>query len=110
MMYTTDLSPVEIPQLVLLTFDDAVNDLKKGLYKDLINVGRKDPNGCPIASIMYVSHKWTEYSQVRCKICMLKATRLPPTPALLCVTPETDTTRRKVPLDKRKTQNHLPQF
>ncbi|XP_063879419.1 uncharacterized protein LOC135110721 [Scylla paramamosain] len=49
--------------LVLLTFDDAVNDLKKGLYKDLINVGRKDPNGCPIASIMYVSHKWTEYSQ-----------------------------------------------
>ncbi|KAK8378760.1 hypothetical protein O3P69_009462 [Scylla paramamosain] len=51
--------------LVLLTFDDAVNDLKKSLYKDLINVGRKDPNGCPIASIMYVSHKWTDYSQVQ---------------------------------------------
>ncbi|XP_063859383.1 uncharacterized protein LOC135100273 isoform X21 [Scylla paramamosain] len=60
-----DLSPVEVPQLVLLTFDDAVNDLNKGLYNDLFNVGRKNPNGCPIASTMYVSHEWTDYSQVQ---------------------------------------------
>ena len=65
MMHTADLSPVEVPQLVLLTFDDAVNDLNKGLYNDLFNVGRKNPNGCPIASTMYVSHEWTDYSQVQ---------------------------------------------
>ncbi|MPC23205.1 hypothetical protein E2C01_016245 [Portunus trituberculatus] len=64
-MHTADLSPVEVPQLVLLTFDDAVNDLNKGLYNDLFNVGRKNPNGCPIASTMYVSHEWTDYSQVQ---------------------------------------------
>jgi len=58
-------APENIPQLVLLTFDDAVNDLNKGLYKDLFEVGRKNPNGCPIQSTMYVSHEWTDYSHVQ---------------------------------------------
>ena len=58
-------APENIPQLVLLTFDDAVNDLNKGLYRDLFEVDRKNPNGCPKASTMYVSHEWTDYSQVQ---------------------------------------------
>ncbi|XP_069960368.1 uncharacterized protein Cda5 isoform X16 [Cherax quadricarinatus] len=57
--------PVEVPQIVLLTFDDAVNDLNNGLYRDLFEVGRKNPNNCPITSTMYVSHEWTDYSQVQ---------------------------------------------
>lgn len=58
--------PVErTPQIVLLTFDDAVNDLNKPLYTDLFENGRKNPNGCPITATFYVSHEWTDYSQVQ---------------------------------------------
>lgn len=58
--------PVEnVPQMVLLTFDDSVNDLNKGLYTDLFEKGRVNPNGCPISGTFYVSHEWTDYSQVQ---------------------------------------------
>ena len=57
--------PEETPQIVLLTFDDAVNDLNKKLYEDLFEKGRTNPNGCPIAATFYVSHEWTDYSQVQ---------------------------------------------
>ncbi|KAL0901835.1 hypothetical protein ABMA27_006996 [Loxostege sticticalis] len=58
--------PVEtVPQIVLLTFDDSVNDLNKGLYMDLFEKGRVNPNGCPITATFYVSHEWTDYSQVQ---------------------------------------------
>ncbi|XP_076228921.1 chitin deacetylase-like 5 isoform X2 [Nomia melanderi] len=55
----------QTPQIVLLTFDDAVNDLNKPLYADLFENGRKNPNGCPITATFYVSHEWTDYSQVQ---------------------------------------------
>ena len=57
-------SPDQIPQFVLLTFDDAVNDLNKQFYEDLFG-GRYNPNGCPIKATFYVSHEWTDYAQVR---------------------------------------------
>jgi len=57
-------TPDQIPQFVLLTFDDAVNDLNKQFYEDLFG-GRFNPNGCPIKSTMYVSHEWTDYGQVQ---------------------------------------------
>lgn len=60
-----DLTRRDTPQLVLLTFDDAVNDLNKELYSDLFETGHKNPNGCPIAATFYVSHEWTDYSQVQ---------------------------------------------
>lgn len=60
-----DLPPEDTPQIVLLTFDDSVNDLNKGLYSDLFEKGRTNPNGCPIAATFYVSHEWTDYSQVQ---------------------------------------------
>ncbi|KAJ3639696.1 hypothetical protein Zmor_003040 [Zophobas morio] len=55
----------EVPQLVLLTFDDAVNDLNKQYYIELFESGRRNPNGCPITATFYVSHEWTDYSQVQ---------------------------------------------
>ena len=59
------LDAERIPQIVLLTFDDAVNDLNKDLYADLFETGRLNPNGCPIAATFYVSHEWTNYGQVQ---------------------------------------------
>jgi len=40
----------EIPQFVLLTFDDAVNDLNEKFFSDLFKE-RYNPNGCPIKVI-----------------------------------------------------------
>jgi len=60
-----DLPGEEVPQIVLLTFDDAINDLNKGLYHDIFEKGRTNANGCPITATFYVSHEWTDYSQVQ---------------------------------------------
>ncbi|XP_025831497.1 uncharacterized protein LOC108739790 [Agrilus planipennis] len=60
-----NLTVNDVPQMVLLTFDDAVNDLNKGYYAELFDHGRVNPNGCPIAATFYVSHEWTDYSQVQ---------------------------------------------
>ena len=38
----------DIPQFVLLTFDDAVNSLNQQFFKDLFTDERRNPNGCPI--------------------------------------------------------------
>ena len=37
----------QAPQLVLLTFDDAVNGLNQKFFEDLFK-NRNNPNGCPI--------------------------------------------------------------
>ncbi|XP_049817330.1 uncharacterized protein LOC109598001 isoform X7 [Aethina tumida] len=60
-----DIPVEETPQMVLITFDDAVNDLNKQYYIDLFENGRRNPNGCPISATFYVSHEWTDYSQVQ---------------------------------------------
>ena len=51
--------------MVVLTFDDSVNDLNKRLYQDIFHPSRKNPNGCPIAATFYVSHEWTDYGLVQ---------------------------------------------
>ena len=57
------LTPYHTPQFVLLSFDDAVNDLNKHFYLRLFD-SRLNPDGCPIAATFFVSHEWTDYSQV----------------------------------------------
>ncbi|XP_076361028.1 uncharacterized protein LOC143252573 isoform X2 [Tachypleus tridentatus] len=54
----------ETPQVLLLTFDDAINDLNFDLYKEIFS-GRKNPNGCPIHGTFYISHEWTDYGEVQ---------------------------------------------
>ena len=58
-----DLTPHNTPQFVLLSFDDAVNDLNEDFYQRLFN-SRLNPDGCPISATFFVSHEWTDYSQV----------------------------------------------
>jgi len=60
-----NLTASRTPQLVVLTFDDSVNDLNKRLYQDIFHPSRKNPNGCPIAATFYVSHEWTDYALVQ---------------------------------------------
>ena len=55
----------ETPQMVLLTFDDAVLPGFKPLYERLFDSGRrKNPNGCPISATFYVTHDGTDYQMV----------------------------------------------
>ena len=58
------LSPAQTPQFVLLTFDDAINELNKDFYSRLFS-DRTNPNGCNSVATFYVSHEWTDYGQVQ---------------------------------------------
>ncbi|CAE1312382.1 unnamed protein product [Acanthosepion pharaonis] len=48
------------PQLVMITFDDAVTRDSYNLYRQLIS-GIVNPNGCPISGTFFVSHEFTDY-------------------------------------------------
>jgi len=61
------LSPKDVPQMVMITFDDAVNIRNFPIYEQLLNNGataKKNPNGCNITATFFVSHKYTNYRMV----------------------------------------------
>lgn len=43
-----DLPPKNVPMMITITFDDAVNNNNINLYKEIFNGKRKNPNGCNI--------------------------------------------------------------
>lgn len=53
----------QIPQMVMLTFDDAVTALNYDYVQRAI-AGRVNPDGCPAAATFFVSHEYTDYSKV----------------------------------------------
>ncbi|XP_050711468.1 chitin deacetylase 1-like [Eriocheir sinensis] len=59
-----DMLAKDVPQMVTITFDDAVNNNNNDLYQ-LIFDGRVNPNGCNIKSTFFVSHKYTNYTSVQ---------------------------------------------
>lgn len=61
-----ELRPSEVPQMVILTFDDAINEDNFNLYeKTLFPDNRQNPNGCPIKATFYVSHQYNNYHQTQ---------------------------------------------
>ena len=53
--------PEEIPQFVLLTFDDAVNGINKEFFSKLFK-DRFNPNGCPIkVSLVLFKQDFTQW-------------------------------------------------
>lgn len=59
------LTPSDVPQMVTITFDDAINDENWRLYNSkLFPSSRKNPNGCPIHGTFFVSHEYTNYAMV----------------------------------------------
>ncbi|XP_074599997.1 uncharacterized protein LOC141854276 [Brevipalpus obovatus] len=59
------LSRDQVPQIVMITFDDAINDLNLDIYDEIFDNKRKNPNGCPLLGTFYVSHEWTDYGHVQ---------------------------------------------
>lgn len=61
-----DLERSQVPQMVVVTFDDAVNTENWELYtQELFTDEHKNPNGCPIRATFYLSHQYTNYQQVQ---------------------------------------------
>ncbi|GLV35088.1 Chitin and LDLR binding deacetylase 3 [Carabus blaptoides fortunei] len=60
------LHPNEVPQMIVLTFDDAINFENWDLYTNkLFSPERKNPNGCSIKATYFVSHQYTNYQQTQ---------------------------------------------
>uniref|UniRef100_A0A0L8FTW1 NodB homology domain-containing protein n=1 Tax=Octopus bimaculoides TaxID=37653 RepID=A0A0L8FTW1_OCTBM len=58
------LSKDVVPQLVMITFDDAVTIDNYETYSHLMT-GITNPNGCPISATFFVSHEYTNYKTVQ---------------------------------------------
>lgn len=43
-----DIPSKDVPQMITITFDDAINNNNIDLYKEMFNGKRKNPNGCNI--------------------------------------------------------------
>lgn len=43
-----DVPAKDVPQMITITFDDAINNNNIELYREMFNGKRKNPNGCDI--------------------------------------------------------------
>lgn len=54
-----EMPPAMTPQMILLTFDDAINNENVELYEDILNYN--NPNNCPIKATFFISHQYNNY-------------------------------------------------
>lgn len=59
------LEPANVPQMVMISFDDAVNNNNIEIYERIFKEGRNNPNGCSAKATFFLSHKYTNYSAVQ---------------------------------------------
>ncbi|XP_066942872.1 chitin deacetylase 1-like isoform X2 [Macrobrachium rosenbergii] len=59
-----NMNPRDVPQMITITFDDAINIENIDLYQIIFD-NRFNPNQCTIKSTFFVSHKYTNYSAVQ---------------------------------------------
>ncbi|XP_067679929.1 chitin deacetylase 7-like [Haliotis asinina] len=57
------LAPDETPQVVLVTFEDAVNEVNADIYRSLFT--DTNPNGCPVRGTFFIKDLDTNYDIVR---------------------------------------------
>ncbi|CAB3399192.1 unnamed protein product [Caenorhabditis bovis] len=53
----------QIPQMVMLTFDDPITDRIINTLKSIFNGKIRNPNGCAIKGTFFISHQWNNYDQ-----------------------------------------------
>lgn len=67
-----NLAPNQVPQMIMLSFSGAVNELVFDHYKKILGYSNKlgsgqsrlNPNGCGIKATFFVSHEYTSYAQI----------------------------------------------
>jgi len=57
--------PEDIPQMILLTFDGAVNLNNYDHYRKVFNKKRQNPNGCDIKGTFFISHEYSNYQMIQ---------------------------------------------
>lgn len=60
-----DLEVGQIPQMITLSFNGAVNIDNINIYQQIFRDDFINPNGCSIKGTFFVSHKYTNYSAVQ---------------------------------------------
>lgn len=60
-----ELDPEDTPQMILLTFDGAVNLNNYDHYRKVLNRKRKNPNGCYIRGTFFISHEYSNYHMIQ---------------------------------------------
>ncbi|XP_045477625.1 chitin deacetylase 1 [Harmonia axyridis] len=61
-----DLNAKDTPQMIMLTFDDAINEENWDLYfQQILPAKRKNPNGCSIKATFFVSHQYNDYQMTQ---------------------------------------------
>jgi len=60
-----DLEVGQVPQMITLTFNGAVNIDNIRIYQEIFREDLINPNGCSIKGTFFVSHKYTNYSAVQ---------------------------------------------
>lgn len=51
--------------MIILTFDDAVNNENWEIYQKVLQANRTNANGCPIPATFFLSHEYTNYRDVQ---------------------------------------------
>ena len=51
---SADIPAKDVPQMITITFDDAINNNNIELYKEMFNGKRKNPNGCNIKATVWI--------------------------------------------------------
>jgi len=59
------MDPKEIPQMIMLTFDDAINNNNWEIFDQMFDGRLKNPNGCDVKATFFVSHQYNNYSMVQ---------------------------------------------
>ncbi|XP_065226843.1 chitin deacetylase 1-like isoform X1 [Planococcus citri] len=60
-----NIEPIQVPQMITITFNGAVNVDNMDLYEEIFNGARMNPNGCQIKGTFFVNHKYTNYAYVQ---------------------------------------------
>ncbi|GAV02038.1 hypothetical protein RvY_12651 [Ramazzottius varieornatus] len=56
-----DLPVNQVPQMIALQFDDAINDNNIPIYDAIFAANRSNPNGCGIRGTFFISHEFNNY-------------------------------------------------
>lgn len=59
------LDSERVPQMIMMTFDDAINENNFEIYDQLFDGKLKNPNGCDAKATFFVSHRYNNYSMVQ---------------------------------------------
>jgi len=59
------IDPSKAPQMIVMTFDGAVNINNYGHYLKVFLPNRTNPNSCPIRGTFFISHEYSDYAQIQ---------------------------------------------